>query len=296
MKTEISIAIITKNRKKELENCLDSIVKQTLIPKVIIIDNDEKLSAKHIINNKKYKQIKINYYYSKGSVPKCRNFAVRMAKNKYLGFVDDDCILDKKWTENGLKSIKKNKTAYVLGKTLLLNPHNIFALAQYSRDDYWKNYNSQIFDTKNAILNLDVIKKSKLQFDEKCQKEFYDSADFDFDFALKKAGLKGYFCKRMTLLHKETTNFDRFKKRAYCRGYLAKYLDRKWKLNDKLVDLRNRYFYFWLLKAIKDSFKDFKRYSKHMESPLYKKILATFVIKLFERYYVTGYVSNQENR
>lgn len=294
MKTEISIAIITKNRKKELADCLDSIAKQTLIPSVIIIDNDENLSAKETISKKKYKQINISYHHSRGSVPACRNLAMKIAKTKYLGFVDDDCVLDKKWTENGLSAIKKYKTAYVLGKTLLLNPNNIFALAQYARDDYWKNYNSQIFDTKNVILDLNIVKGSKLSFDEKCQKEAYDSADFDFDFALKKAMLKGKFCKNMILKHKETSSFNRFKRRAYYRGYLAKYLDRKWKLNDKLVDLRTQLFYFWLLKTIKNFLKELKNYSKHIDAPLYKKIAATFVIKLFERYYVSGYVANQE--
>lgn len=294
MKTEISIAIVTKNRKKELENCLNSISEQTLIPNVIIIDNDINLSAKVVVNKKKYQKINIDYHHSKGSVPKCRNLAIKIAKTRYLGFADDDCVLNKKWTENGLRTIKKYKKTYVLGKTLLFNPEDLFALAQFLRDDYWKDYNSQIFDTKNVILDRFAINKHKLSFDEKCQKEAYDSADFDFDFLLKKTGLDGKFCKSMVLHHKETIDFKRFKRRAFYRGYLAKYLDKKWKLDDKLVNLKNKSFIFWILKTVKDFTSDLKKYNKNQKSSLCKKILATFVIKLFERYYVMGYVANRE--
>jgi glycosyltransferase involved in cell wall biosynthesis len=297
MKTEISIAIITKNRKKELEKCLDSISLQTQKDyQIIIIDNDSNFSAKKTINKKKYAKLNFSYYYGQGTVPKCRNLAINLARTKYLGFVDDDCILNKDWLEKGKKEIIKNDVAYVLGKTLLLNPQNIIALGQFARDDYWKDYNSKIFDTKNVIINLNLIKNIKLHFDENCQKDAFDSADFDFDFQLKKSKLKGIFCSEMMLFHKETSNFKRFKYRAYYRGYLARYLNKKWKLKDGLVDLRTKNFLFWFLKAVKDFKIDFVNYSEHMQASFYKRLLATFVIKLFERYYIIGYVSNQKNK
>ena len=297
MKNEISIAIITKNRKKELTNCLNSILHQTQKPKiVVIIDNDSNQSAKKMITYKKYKTLKISYYSLLGSVPKCRNFAIKKTKGKYLGFTDDDCILDKHWVENGIDTIDKNNPDFILGKTLLLNPNNIFALAQHNRDDYWKNQNSQIFDTKNAILNLASIRKRKLQFDEACQKEAYDSADFDFDFTLKKNGLNGVYCKNMIVRHQETSNLQRFLRRAYFRGYLAKYLDKKWQLQNQLVDLSTHNSIIWLLKLIKNYRLDYSRYTKSMSGvSILTKILAILVIKIFELYYVLGYVANQKN-
>lgn len=315
MKRIFSIAIVTKNRKKELEKCLDSISGQSYKNyQIIIIDNDPKLSAKNTINNKKYKKIDISYYYHHGTVPKCRNFAMKIAKTEYLAFVDDDCILDKNWLKEGEKTINENiNLSYVLGKTLLVNPQNIIAASQYATDNWWyksnieicnsvgkkiknqkkKNLNSQILDTKNIILNLKLIKKHGLEFDEMCQKDIYDCADFEFNFQLARNELKGTFCQKMILYHKETDNFKRFKNRAYSRGYLAKYIDDKWQLNNQLVDLKAIKFRSWFIKSITDVIKNSSHYFKYIEGPFYKKILAVLVMELFERYYINGYTANK---
>lgn len=297
MKTDITIAIITKNRPKELRRCLDSLLRQSQKPQeVLIIDNDQNKTAKAIAVDKKYQQLSIAYQCISGSVPKCRNFATQKCKSKFLGFADDDCILDKNWVEQGIYKIRQDSCDFIVGQTLLFNPKNIFALAQHARDEYWKRQNSPMFDTKNVILKLQTIKKYELKFDELCQKESYDSADFDFDFLVKKYSLKGYFCKKMIAHHQETSQFKRFSKRAYYRGFLAKYLDKKWQLNDQLIDLSTSNFIIWLLKLIKNFSLDYQRYSKQMNvSGVFNKVLGVLAIKIFEFYYVLGYVANKKN-
>lgn len=297
MKTDITIAIITKNRIKELTRCLDSLVKQRQKPQtILIIDNDQNQTAKPLVSQKKYQQLQISYLAESGSVPKCRNLAITKSRTKYLGFTDDDCVLDKSWIERGFSKIKQGDYDFIVGQTLLFNPKNIFALAQHSRDEYWKKINSPMFDTKNVILNLEIIKKHQLKFDEDCQKEAFDSADFDFDFLVKMHKFKGYFCKEMSAYHQETSQFKRFAKRAYYRGYLAKYLDKKWQLHDQLVDLSTSNFIIWLLKLVKNYRLDYCRYTKEMIAvSTFKKILVIPIIKIFEFYYVSGYVANQKN-
>lgn len=296
MKTKTAIVIITKNRECELEKCLISIKNQVITPEeIIVIDNDKNLSARSVISKRIFSELKINYQKNNGSVPKCRNFALKISSEKYLGFVDDDCVLDKNWLKNGLREMEKKDLAYVLGQTKLLNKNNIFAIAQHARDAYWKKYNAKIFDTKNVLLDLRKIKERKLEFDEKCQSDVYDSADFDFDFQLNKCKLKGSICKKMILFHKETSDYKRFIKRAYHRGKLAKYLNKKWQLNNKLICKKDNVFIFWLLRAIKNSYKEYKRYEKEMgRQTLSKKFLATFFIKVFERYYTLGYMANEK--
>lgn len=295
MQGKIALAIITKNRPKQLVRCLDSITKQSLLPsQVIVIDNDLQLSAKKICCNKKYLSLNISYLPRKGTVPHCRNLAIEKSKTAYLGFVDDDCVLYSQWLMNALETICKQKVDYVLGKTLLLNPSNIFALAQYAHDDYWKDYSGQIFDTKNVVLNLISIKKHGLKFDEKCQKEHYDSADFDFNFQVKKKKLRGAFSKKMLLSHQETDSFSRFIKRAHARGYLAKYLNDKWQLNNQLVDFGQKNLMIWLLKLVKNFPKDYQKYSQHMgKTATIKKIITTLLIRTFEHYYTLGYVAKR---
>lgn len=299
MSGKIALAIVTKNRPMELKRCLESISQLTLLPnQIIIIDNDQNHSAKNIIKETKLQKVlKIVYLSSTGTVPHCRNLALNESKAENLAFIDDDCVLEPNWLQEAVVTIEKQQADYVLGKTLLLNNENIFALAQYSHDDYWKDYSGQIFDTKNVLINLNVIKKFQLKFDEKCQKEHYDSADFDFDFQVKKVKLKSAFSRKMKLFHQETESFTRFTKRAYARGYLAKYINDKWQLHDKLVDISQKNLMICLLKTIKNFYREYKHYSQHMvEESLIKKITAILLIKIFEYYYTLGYVANKKTQ
>jgi glycosyltransferase involved in cell wall biosynthesis len=191
--SSISIAIVTKNRSQKLSRCLFSILNQSHHPaEVIVIDNDPKLSVKNLIKSSAFAPLSISYFPSSGTVPECRNLALVKSKTKYLGFVDDDCVLKANWLMHGLSSLIMQQQAFIIGHTLLMNPRNIFALAQHARDSYWKarsicqdNY-QDVFDTKNVIIDLEKIRRFDLKFDRKCHFGVYDSADFDFGFQLKK--------------------------------------------------------------------------------------------------------------
>ncbi len=288
MRSDTAIAIITKNRPAELRRCLQSILHQTKQPNsVIVIDNDTSISARKIAKSKDFVSLKINYHRSRGSVPTCRNLALRLSKNKYLGFVDDDCVLDHNWLANGLELIKQKKLDYVLGKTELFNPQSLLAKAQHQRDAYWKKYNGLLFDTKNVLFDLAQIKKANLRFDESCQSSFYDSADFDFDFQVQKNKLKGANCPGMILHHQETTNLRRFLNRAYHRGKLAHYLDRKWQLQGKLSGGRDAMLLWWLARGGKNFARAKKQY--------HTTTLQTLAIRLFDRYYALGYNAYAKN-
>lgn len=289
MPSHTSIAIVTKNRPKELYRCLESILGQTKqVDSVILIDNDLKGSARKIAHDKFFTVLNITYQKCKGSVPVCRNTALKLNTNKYLGFVDDDCVLQKNWLKNGLQKIEQKDLAYVLGHTLLYNPQNVLAQAQHLRDACWKKYNTTIFDTKNVLLHAAKIKKARLHFDKHCQSSYYDSADFDFDFQVRQTKLKGANCTTMILAHQETNKLNRFLKRAYHRGRLGHYLDRKWRLQDRLSGGRDANMLWWLLRSI----KNFSHYQKQYKST----IAETLVIRLFDYYYALGYLAHAKRQ
>jgi len=298
--SNISIAIVTKNRRQKLSRCLFSILNQTHHPiEVIIIDNDPKLSAKKIIRSSVFSLLSISYFSSSGTVPECRNLALSKSKTRYLGFVDDDCILKENWLVSGLNSIALQQQAFVVGHTLLLNPKNILALAQHARDSYWKKHNfylgnnQGVFDTKNIILDLKKIRKFNLKFDQKCHFDVYDSADFDFGFQLKKAKLLGSYCFKMQLFHEETSTYQRFINRAYARGKIASHISDKWNLGDGLINSKDAFFGLWLLRLIKHFYMDFQRYYDFIPAPMVKKFLAIIFIKITERHYALGYLHDK---
>lgn len=298
MNSKTTIAIVTFKRPAHLERLLVSIQKQTLLPvRVLVVDNEPQQSAKVICQQPQFNTLPITYLTQNGTVPHCRNLALKKTKTTYLGFIDDDCVLDKNWLQAGLGKITTQHWEYVLGKTKLLNPENIVAAAQHARDAYWKKYNDHIFDTKNVIIDLKKINHHQLLFDENCQSSFYDSADFDFDFQVYHSRLAGGNCSKMVVSHQETNRLYRYLKRAYHRGKLAKYLDEKWQQQGRLSGGKDKFFIWWLLHTLKNFTQTYQQYSPFYEikesTPsirlILKKLTATIFIRLFDRYYALGY-------
>jgi glycosyltransferase involved in cell wall biosynthesis len=100
---ETSIIIPTLNEEKYLPLLLDSIKKQTYRNyEVIVSDNNSKDKTKQIARKHKCKVVR------GGAPSKARNNGAKVAKGKYLLFIDADVILPKKTTLN--KVVKQFKS------------------------------------------------------------------------------------------------------------------------------------------------------------------------------------------
>ncbi|HEY5600732.1 MAG TPA: glycosyltransferase family A protein [Patescibacteria group bacterium] len=115
---KVSVIIPTKNEENNLEFCLKSIKNQTYKNvEIIVIDNFSKDSTLTIA--RKYTR-KI---YKKGPERSGqRNFGAKIAKGKYLLFIDADMILENKTISQLIKS--KSKAAIV---PETINPDNFWA-------------------------------------------------------------------------------------------------------------------------------------------------------------------------
>ena len=100
MFTKNSILIIpTKDRSKQLKRTLNQFLKSNIVfKKIVVIDSSINVDLKNNINFIKNK--KIQHIFSKPSISKQRNIGIKEAfkiKNlKYLFFLDDDIIFEKK--------------------------------------------------------------------------------------------------------------------------------------------------------------------------------------------------------
>lgn len=300
--SDLTVAIVTYKRPEKLKRCLESIGKQTKLPKqVLIVDNDSAKSAQKVAN-KFRKKLPIKYAVEqKRGIPYARNKVLRLCRTKYLGFVDDDCVLDSKWVEVGTKAIKDAKSAYVLGKTLLLNKESV-AQAQHARHLRWFFYKFNgratspfSVDTKNIIFLAEMINNEEFLFDKNMSVEGYDSSDTDLGLQLKKAGLKGFYEDKMIVYHQETNDFLGFIKKAYYRGTLAAKINHKWKLKGEFVDLSERNFlkWFWNVRIWP---KDFKRYQGILEGNVAKKIETFILIKCFDRIFLQGFLDESKSK
>lgn len=93
---KISVIVPVYNTSKYLSNCLDSLVNQTLSDIEIIIINDGSTdNSIDIINEYKNKYNNIVVIDKKNSgVSTARNSGIKIAKGKYIGFVDSDDYVD----------------------------------------------------------------------------------------------------------------------------------------------------------------------------------------------------------
>lgn len=206
--SDLTIAVLTYRRQKQLELCLKSIKDQKFQPKDILV---------------------IDSFKRKTSIPISRNIALNKCQTKYLAFVDDDCILDKNWINSGYRFLKSHpKLAYVVGQTKLLNPQSTLALSQYSSYQNWFSHHHTL-DTKNVIFNLSLIKD--LRFDPK----FKIFEDIDFSLQLKAANIYGLYCPKMIVHHPELTSPWKVIKKSYVRGKFKSILDQKWGSYDDFV-------------------------------------------------------------
>ena len=198
----------------------------------MVIDNDYQKSAKKIVSRFKKLLPVVWIHEKKVGIPHARNRALLNCRTKYLAFVDDDCLLDSKWTFQALKSISSHsEVTFVIGKTKLQNPNNIVALAQFKSYTEWfqqninpKNnlINSQALDTKNIVLNLKKI--NHLRFDPR----FKIFEDIDFGLQFKQKKLTGIYNPKMLIFHSEEVNFFKAIKKNYLRGQFRYQLYQKW--------------------------------------------------------------------
>ena len=113
---QVSIVIPTYNRMNDVDECLDSIIVQTILPKeVIIVDDSENNEIENLIEHRKdkFKGKDILLRYIKNEREKsltiARNIGIENSAGDIILFLDSDVILDRGYIKEILK-IYKEKT------------------------------------------------------------------------------------------------------------------------------------------------------------------------------------------
>ena len=110
----ISIIIPTYNEEKNIENCLNSLLNQTLPRKeyeIIVVDGQSK--DKTVSIAKKYAD-KVIQQKSKG-VGGARNDGVKLAKYDLIATTDADCIVPKNWLKDIITTFNNKNIIAVCG-------------------------------------------------------------------------------------------------------------------------------------------------------------------------------------
>lgn len=148
MDIKVSVIIPVYNSEKYLEECIESLLGQTLKECEFIFVNDgSKDNSYNIL--KKYekldRRIKIINQKNQGS-SMARNSGLNIARGKYIGFIDSDDYIDKEYYSNLYKIVDQNNADIVLCN--------------------WKTKNNQLNlpFKKNEIWNKEYIQKEVHKF------------------------------------------------------------------------------------------------------------------------------------
>ena len=240
----LTICISTFNRNLSLEKCLKSInninnVKNMTI-NVIVVDNSFNFNLskikKKIKKNSKYK-IKFLHEKKRGIVY-ARNKALNELKKinpKYISFLDDDCIVDKYWLKNIVKTMKLTNADVVTGPQMYLKKKNLKKnLINYS-EFFEKTYKAKKIcrvtwsASNNVFLKYSIIKKNKLVFDKNLNK-FGVGEDQLFFLLINKIGYKIYWNEDVKVyesIHEHRLNLNWLIRRSFRLGVLGHYIDIK---------------------------------------------------------------------
>lgn len=169
---KVSIIIPVYNVEKYIKDTLESVVNQSLKDIEIIVINDGSTDNSQLIIDdycKKYKNI-ISIIKKNSGVSSARNTGIKIAKGKYIAFLDSDDILPKDSIELRYKAAIENNADIVTGGAFKFNSNREWPIKNYFLGN---GYRDVVFDEKlfytmvnwNKLFKKELIKY--IEFDER---------------------------------------------------------------------------------------------------------------------------------
>ncbi|KKR33257.1 MAG: Glycosyl transferase, group 2 family protein [Candidatus Gottesmanbacteria bacterium GW2011_GWC2_39_8] len=116
---KISVAIVVYNAEPFIENCISSVLNQSYQNfEIIISDDNSNDRTKEIIKSFKDKRIKLIENEKRNFISGNRNIAMKAVKGEYVFFTDADCVVNRYWLEEGLRTLQMEGVIGVRGHTI----------------------------------------------------------------------------------------------------------------------------------------------------------------------------------
>lgn len=169
-----SVIIPTYKDWKRLQVCVNALIQQSLPIEnfeILIVDN----ANQHVVPNtfRAPSNLKLLHEAKPGSYA-ARNTAIKQSKGKILAFTDSDCIPDKDWLKNALRTFKEKGCQRIGGKVLLFykNPkkktwaelyESVFAFNQRENVEIRKlSVTANFFVQKEIFISIGLFDDSKM--------------------------------------------------------------------------------------------------------------------------------------
>jgi GT2 family glycosyltransferase len=130
---DCSIVIPTCNRPAQLADCLAAVANQDMprhTYEVLVVDDGSSLSLEPTLEQVRCR-LDIRLIRQDNSGPAAaRNNGARLARGRFIAFLDDDCLPDKLWLPTLLKAAAPNPGVLAGGRIINGLPDNIYATAK----------------------------------------------------------------------------------------------------------------------------------------------------------------------
>jgi GT2 family glycosyltransferase len=217
----VSVIIITYNRCRELERCLDSIMAQTYSNfETVIVDGGSTDCTFNVI--KQY-PIKFVQEFKRGGISAARNLGIFHSKGNIVVFLDDDAIAEIDWLENLVKPFENEKVAGASGKVI---PIANSLLNREFAPDY--DQGADVKETKYFVgCNMAFRKSAVIEvglFDPKIK---YGHDENELCSRLLEAGYRLIYTPYAVAHHNYVTSFSALLKKKFKLGKSHVYVEKK---------------------------------------------------------------------
>lgn len=239
---KISVIVPVYNVEKYLNECIESIIKQTYKNlQIILIDDGSTDNSGTICRNFANKDNRIEVYHLKqAGVSAARNYGIDCVKGEFIFFVDSDDILNENIIRNLYNNINECDIAYChswifsdFNEIKAINYNSKFDSREVTASEFIESmfrdcktgkmnneYRGHVWD---KLFRTEIIKENNIKFDE----EIYFNEDrmFIFDYLLNCKKVKilnwiGYYYRirkdsamnDKKLTNKQFTEFEAFNK------------------------------------------------------------------------------------
>jgi glycosyltransferase involved in cell wall biosynthesis len=160
---DISLVILTFNRREALRRCLDSISvmdKGELSVEVIVVDDGSEIDNLPVIS--RFKETLGIRYFKKNNqgVASTRNFGIRKARGKFIGFIADDYTLPESYLSDVAEFYNNHPEAWVITHNIRPTGPSVFRCVQRL---YYQMTLLQRFDPGTSSRTLSELRPSAIQ-------------------------------------------------------------------------------------------------------------------------------------
>lgn len=230
MKPDISVIIITNNRKDDLGHCIDALLSQSYPSKkfeIIIIDSWSTDGTEEMV--KKYGMAIKFIISSQKGYSACRNLGFRKSRAEIVAFTDSDCIPAKNWVKTIIEDFKHSgkeivaiggPTKVSAGKCLIARVSQ--QIVNDSVSGLRKGSSAFFMTTTNLALRKNIVRIIG-PFDRRY--DFETGEDTEFCWRIVKSGLKLRYNSSIVVDHSQRSSIRGFLKQHYNYGrgiYLVK--------------------------------------------------------------------------